>query len=213
MSKCPPQRRLRDRGATVRRRLLEQRDPIPVEDQSIELCQWTQLSRAAVVASIAECSGKIRKIKNLLHINHSFFGQADGGYWNLLAAWMRMYIPQWEQAFRYVTQELENTQLVPELDPQRILTAAAQAMGIDEAVLLHYAQNRQDIEAFLELQRASLGTMAEVKLWQLIQAGDPATIRWTLTRLKPEIYGGQGPEAIPGDNVRNIRIINVTPEK
>ncbi len=128
----------------------------------------------------------------------------DNGYWAMMLQWLKMFIPQWESRFKQVTKEL-----VELPDPARLALIMGEALGIEPGVLLYYAENGEMIDAFLENNRAMLGRIAELKLWDLVNKGDAATIRWLLPRLKNKDFGDKLVE-VPGDTPTSINIIEVT---
>lgn len=134
---------------------------------------------------------------------------SDYGWWNCLLQWLQMFIPQWEDFFRETVKRLANELTAPgvELNAEEILAVAAKALNIAPEVLIHFAQNREAIETFLEAQRRTLGTIAEAKLWELVMAGDAPTIRWLLPRIKTEQFGDKLPNTDKTQDGRKITII------
>lgn len=148
--------------------------------------------------------------------NKSRFWKWDGGIWaKIVVPWCRVFVPQWERAFReYVADETQNKLAIMEPEAQqKVLTAAAKALNIDESVLTHFVSHREEIELFLEAARSTLGTLAESKLWELVMQGDAATIRWLLPRIKTDIFGDKLAQVAPTDSgSRTIRIIDMPDE-
>lgn len=180
------------------------RDPLPDSDKRYKLCRLTGRPYVEVIGLIAEAGGNVKRCCQVLRIKRQNF-YCDDHHWARLAGWIRLYIPQWESTFRTMTEKLSES-LIPS-EQQRILDVAAKALNISPELLTHYALHREDIELFLAAQRHTLGTLAEAKLWELVAAGDAATIRWLLPRIKTDIFGDKQPEA-PNAG-RTIRIIDV----
>lgn len=182
------------------------RDPLSETDQQYRLCRLTQLSTAQILGVFAEAHGDTRRSVVALRIRKQNL-YTDNGIWNMYRGWVKFYVPQWEQAFM---DTMKNALVANEDQFKSMMTAAAKALNISPELLTHYAVHQEEIELFLRLQRHTLGTMAEAKLWELVAAGDAATIRWVLPRIKAEIFGEQ--EAAKVDNTRSIRIIDVGDE-
>lgn len=182
------------------------RDPLPESDKQYRLCQLTQLSTPQILGIFADTSGDtLSSIRELRIRKQNLY--VDGGRWNMFRAWIKMYVPQWERAFMTVTDEARALILADPDQFKAMIASAAKALNISEDLLTHYAVHQKEIEAFLELQRHTLGTMAEAKLWELVASGDAATIRWVLPRIKSDIFG-ERPET-PKESTRNIRIIEM----
>lgn len=179
-------------------------------DKQWQLCRSTGYSYIELLGYAAQARGRYRlffkSIGRTMHSVNADGTVADGNWWSIICAWLRLYVPQWEREFKQVTNKLAT---YPELEQQRILEVAAKALNIDEAVLVHFATHQQEIETFLEGMRSTLGTLAEAKLWELVMQGDPATIRWLLPRVKSDVFGDKLKD-VQSDEVRTIRIIEVS---
>lgn len=195
-----------------RKAVLALSDDLPLSDRDWYLCRRTGLSYIDLLGIAAECGGHIPTFAARLgyaNINRkNRYG--DNGWWTTICLWMQMFIPQWEARFRKAMSDLANkdsAMITAQLPSEaEIIAAAAKALNISEDLLVHYAQNMQSIEIFLQTQRRMLGVMAESQLWSLIAQGDAPTIRWALPRLNPEVWGDKVAD-VPGDKVRTIKII------
>lgn len=183
-------------------------DELSEHDQKYDLCRYTGLGYHDILNRIAIANGNVVRSVQLLQIRYNAF-YLDDGWWALIAGWMRMFIPQYEQGFYTVAKQLVT--IPSSTDQERILAVAAKALNVAPEVLQHFAEHREEIEQFLALQRATLGTIAESKLWELVLAGDPATIRWVLPKIKTDVFGEKVTDPAEGGKMsRNIKIIDVT---
>lgn len=179
-------------------------------DESFKLCKMTGRGYHDIVFLMGQCRGNQRDITVALGYRRSNYYRLlsnDGGWWLTLARWISQYIEQWERTFMTAT----NDKGLALPDQNAALNNIAKALGLDAEVLAHYITHGNEIDAFLETQRGLLARIAELKLWELVSAGDPATIRWVLPRVKPETFGDRSPA--PGDDngqtPLNVRIIDV----
>jgi len=155
-----------------------------MSDLKYTLCCLTGFSYEKILSLIATAKPISRRgVSRSLKCRPIWLYQ-DDGLWAMLIQWMKIFIPDWEREFRKVTNELME---LP--DPAKIVEVAAKALNIAPDVLLYYAEHKEEIETFLETQRGMLGTIAEVKLWELVATGDAATIRWLLPRIKSSVFG------------------------
>lgn len=182
----------------------ELRDPIGYPDTEYELCRRTNLTKADITHIMAEYAHEglyVRAITYAMHIHYDWIYKLDNGYWAFLAQWIKEYVRQWDKRFYELMSQLEgrtDEELALDLaDQESILRAGAKALGIDQALLTHIIQNQGEIEQFLAMQRSSLGTLAELKLWELVASGDAATIRWVLKHVKRDLFGDKIP--LPAD--------------
>lgn len=162
-------------------------DELTEYDKQWELCRSTGYTHVELLGLLAQDYGYIdtfsRNLGFVKFLTSARYKQ-ERQYWTMIAAWMKMFIPQWENKFVDTI-----TDLISLPSEQSILEASAKAMNIPVEVLSHYIAHKEEITLFLEAQRGTLGVLAEAELWKNIAAGDPATVRWTLARLKPDIYG------------------------
>ncbi len=173
-----------------RKRLRALQDELSDEDRKWYLCRRSGRSYADLIATLAEYSGDFVAFHDHLGYTRLYRHTKydDYGWWQTIASWMRMFIPQWEAFLRKTVAKLTDTNLA--LPAQlETLTVVADALGFAPEMLLSLAANLDTIEAFMVSNRRMLGVMAETKLWQLVQQGDPATIRWILPRLNTDAFG------------------------
>ena len=106
--------------------------------------------------------------------------------------------------------DLDRTDLV---NPQEIVDKAATALNLAPELLTFYHENAAQLETFLEAHRRTLGVMAEMELWKLVAAGDPATIRFVLSKLKKDVFGDlRVPDEKETKGPRTITIIDQEPD-
>lgn len=180
-------------------------DGLTDSDTAWSLCRVTGRGYSDLMALAADVHGDWRAFQRQLgysDLTQSNLRYHDNGHWITMLAWLRMYIPQWEERFRVATKDLIN---VP--DPQAILAAASEALNMAPEVLAHFAAHNDELEIFFETQRRTLGNLAEAKLWQLVAEGDAPTIRWLLPRIKTDIYGDAKVAEPTDKGPRTIRII------
>jgi hypothetical protein len=203
-----------------RNSMAELADDLSEEDRTWRLCRRTGRSYADLLSVAAQVGGdRLRFLEEVGYSPKRSNGnwyRWDGGHWAMILAWMRNFVPQWEAGVRhYVSEDTQNRMALMDAEGQdRVLQAAAKALNIAPEVLTHFVEHRHEIELFLEAARATLGTLAESKLWELVMSGDAATIRWLLPRIKSDVFGdrlegGAGADRSP----RTIRIIDVTTEE
>lgn len=162
-------------------------DELTEYDKQWELCRSTGYTHIELLGLLAQDYGYIETfsrnlgfIKFLTSARH----KQERQYWTMIAAWMKMFIPQWENKFVDTVNSLIS---LPSEDA--IIEASAKALNISAEVLKHFIEHKEEISLFLEAQRSTLGVLAESQLWKLIAEGDAATVRWALGRIKPGIYG------------------------
>jgi hypothetical protein len=213
---CPMDRR---QGYDRRRSMALLSDGLQDYDRTWYLCRRTGRSYGDLVATAASVSGDRRSFLRAIGYSPTANGGWclwDDGWWPVLCAWLKMYVPQFEEGVRsYVSDENQNKLAVMDPDAQaRVLEAASKALNIAPEVLTHFVAHREEIELFLEAARSTLGTLAESKLWELVMSGDAATIRWLLPRIKGDVFGDRLPGGIVqtgGEDKapRTIRIIDI----
>lgn len=185
-------------------------DELAPSDLDWVLCRRTGRSYWELRQLAAKSTGNIKAFLASLGYSTgtaSHLARLDNGWWMTLNQWMRIYIPQWEEGFKRAV----STDLTTLPDPDAALAAMAKALNVDESILRHFSDNKENIEAFLEAQRSTLGTLAELKLWELLMQGDAATVRWALPRLKTAQFGDQAAAGIKaGDKgIQVIKVIDV----
>lgn len=153
---------------------------------AFSLCRVTGRSSENLKALAAQVGGHWGQFREALGLRadtrHLHGHPSDQDYWRLLCAWLRIYIPQFEQKVYKMAEELA----LP--DASAVTEQMATALGIDTNFLQYYLSHKTSIRDFVVDIRSELGTMAELKLFTLIAQGDPATVRWALPRLNPQIY-------------------------
>lgn len=165
------------------------------------LCQLLGLTRRQILTRIIYCEGSAYA-SQLLNILHANFLVADNGYWEWNRCWQYQFSVQWRNYIMTMIQDQE-TALVPM--PEETLVIAAGLLGIEPDTLRNFVEQRANLELFMEQNRGMLSVLAESKLWELVNKGDPATVRWVLSRIKKDVYG----DAPQGDSPKNIEIIEV----
>ena len=179
----------------------ELEDPLSDIDSQYELCRLTGYSYNKLIKLIAsQKSIQIRTaVKAIRCSNRAIY--YDNGLWSMLVQWIALYVDQWEATFRKTMKDL-----VTLPDPAKILEVTAKALNINPDVLVYYSEHREELEAFLETQRGLLGMMAELELWKLVQAGDPATIRWLLPRIRNKEFGDKEPAPTKNETINIIEV-------
>lgn len=127
------------------------------------------------------------------------FNTADDGYWKMVHAWVKAFVPKWEDRFRKLVDELENKTVD--------VGVASLALNVSPELLNYFVNHKEQIETFLEAQRPMLGLIAESKLWELVLQGDPATVRWFLERVRSDVYGKAEKIGAKTDEVQTIEIV------
>lgn len=180
----------------------ELQDPLSDSDKKYYLCRYTGLSYISILRIFGECSGNVTCIVKRLRIRFNAF-YCDDGYWKTLAEWIRYFVPEWQREFQRTMNELVSG------NQQELIAPAARALGIPEEALQYIAANQSKIQEFLDGNRSLLGTLAEARLWQLVSEGDAPTVRWLLSRLKPEIYSDKiAKEGSVPDTIQTIEIVD-----
>lgn len=147
--------------------------------------------------------GSQRRFKELL--GSSAYRSLDNGYWLAALEWSAAFYDQYRYILRKYTLTIAN---MPELDKEKLIAVVSKALGIDAGKLLYYVEHREDIEQFLANNMQMLGTMAQMKLWDLIvNKEDAPTIRWYLSKTN-DLFKSDGSKNL--DFPRSIKIIDVT---
>lgn len=166
------------------------------ELQTYDLCRLTSRSHSNLLSVAGLCKGNIELFYTSLGYSKTtrLTRNNDTRYWYMMLSWISIYIPLFEAELIKMVNEYNLAELP---DPNQIAKQLAEVLGLPMDFLNHFAENKMQIRDFLEAIRSDMGAMAEIKLLQLIAAGDAATIRWALPRLMPEKYnlnsGGKGP--------------------
>lgn len=170
-----------------RQAVRELQDDLSEYDQQWELCRSTGYTYIELLGLLAQDFGYIDTFSRNLGFAKFLTNKAhkkERQHWTMIAAWMKMYIPQWESTF---VDTVNNLITLP--SESAILEASAKALNIAPEVLQHFIDHKEEIALFLEAQRSTLGVLAESQLWKLVAEGDAATVRWALARIKPVEYG------------------------
>jgi hypothetical protein len=196
-------------GTEFRRSAKALQDGLSQEDSRWYVCRRTGRGYQDLLAIMGECSGDLTQFceaigyRNLRRVNK----YDDFGWWQTIAAWIRLWQPQWEKFLKDTVTRLVSTDLTLP-DQQDILETVANALGLAPETLLNLAQNLDTMEAFMASNRRMLGVLAEQRLWTLVAQGDAATIRWLLPRINTDAFGDKLTQ-VPGDKVKEIKIIEV----
>lgn len=160
-------------------------DTLDGNDLDFELCRKTGFSVTEIVHIISVNEGNRNKVIEALGYsskNRNKFNKFDNGYWRLLCGWIRNYFIDFDRVIKKIC-FMDNEIVGPDLDK------VADILGITSDTLAMFIENKETIDAFLVQQRSLLGTIAELQLWKLVNAGDPATVRWVLSKIKTDIFG------------------------
>ncbi len=160
--------------------------PTEYDLQTYELCRRTLRSHDNLIAELAQANGNFPNF--LVAIGYSKFGKSwlydiDNRYWYVNCLFIHYFQ---KTAIRTITTMANDLELP---DKQQVMENVAKALGFPVDFLSLFMENRDHIKEYLDAIRTDMGLMAEIKLAQLIAAGDPATIRWVLPRLMPGEYG------------------------
>lgn len=198
---------------TIARKAQRELADVDLSDSSFFVCRRTGLTHEELWNIAGQCRNHEEFMINIGYsptANRTRYFKWDNGYWaRIVLPWCKEYVKQWFAGVRKFLGEENKTQLAllaPE-ERAKVVAVAAKALNIETELLLHFLANQENLEIFLEAARPTLGTRAEMALWELIMKGDPATVRWALPRLKPELFGDASSEAPVKPS--QIRIIDV----
>lgn len=197
--------------AGLRKQIRELSDELTPNDAQYHLCRHTGLSYREILSKMAEVSGGRDRCYKALNVGSRDF-YSDDGWFAMLAQWIKMYVPQWEARFRKAMSDIEDSKDLVATD--EIVARAATALNLPVELFHFYADNAAELETFLEAHRRTLGVMAEMELWKLVGAGDAATIRWVLGKVKKDVFGDlRTPDEDKGNKgPRTITIIDQEPD-
>lgn len=157
------------------------------ELQTYDLCRLTNRSHSNLLSVAGLCRGNIELFYTSLGYSKTtrLTRNNDTRYWYMMLNWISIYIPLFEAKFMEIMADLSIVQLP---DVKEIHKRLADTLGLPMDFLNEFEENRTHIIDYLDAIRSDMGAMAEVKLLQLIVAGDAPTIRWYLQRAIPERY-------------------------
>lgn len=165
------------------------------ELQTYDLCRLTSRSHSNLLSVAGLCKGNIELFYTSLGYSKTtrLTRNNDTQYWYMMLNWISIYVPLFEAKFKQIMAELSIVQLP---DVKELHKRLADTLGLPMDFLNEFEENRIQIKDYLDAIRSDMGAMAEVKLLQLIVAGDAPTIRWYLQRAMPEKYNlnGIGPK-------------------
>jgi hypothetical protein len=167
-----------------------------------QLCRRTRISYSKLLSLVFQNKGISYKFAESIGYTQRNIQHIDQGHWIFICAWARLFVPQYESRLRNELNRM-NELTVPDSDA--IQSEIATALGIPYDALLLIAANPEGTDLFIESQRANIGRLAELKLMALIGQGDPATIRWFLSRTKRGLYGDG--ITLPEDKDMTITIV------